>query len=589
MPTGNKITFVDLITDYRISIPTIQRDYVQGRQDKKTEDVRKGLVDNIINNLLRSEPCHLNFTVGVIPDNNDSVFLLDGQQRITTLFLLYYYVAFRAGKRSYFAQLVKYDSAGSDEKRFEYFTRYTTQRFLDALVTQNENFLPNKTIGQNIRESNWYSPDYEDDVSIKSMFVIFDMFDKKLKDANFNDLFDKLFNKRLLTFFFLLDDKIEKPHEHYIKINSRGKDLTDFELFKSAFFEKMDSYVESTVIDEDLDKEIREHINFEWYEFLWNNFGIREEAGKKTDDLFRLLIHSLFLSISLSRKPEAQANKVEKDFETLLYTFGYDDQFAKEYCHYLSELFKLLKFIKDNDVEFYKYYINPAFVNDANNIVVTQHPSKTFIFALSHYAYSLRGIFNLNEAKSFISLIRNVIYNDDDIDGIEKVAKRCINFRTLDERDFANIDQNLINKLNSFNKVLLQEELEKKELVDKQDDTSKQDDIRAAIFNAEKQLPFFNGRIAFALRLSLNSQDELDLTVFDNVIKKSEFFKDGDAAGSLSFTWCGTPIVYKLTNGSPSVTINGKRRNGTILTAAETADLFARNGKIKNITVEVRL
>ena len=73
------------------------------------------------------------------------------------------------------------------------------------------------------------------------------------------------------------------------------------------------------------------------------------------------------------------------------------------------------------------------------------------------------------------------------------------------------------------------------------------------------------------------------------ILKKSEFFKDGDAAGSLSFTWCGTPIVYKLTNGSPSVTINGKHRNGTILTAAETADLFARNGKIKNITVEVRL
>ncbi len=73
------------------------------------------------------------------------------------------------------------------------------------------------------------------------------------------------------------------------------------------------------------------------------------------------------------------------------------------------------------------------------------------------------------------------------------------------------------------------------------------------------------------------------------ILKKSEFFKDGEAAGSLSFTWCGTPIVYKLTNGSPSVTINGKHRNGTILTATETADLFARNGKIKNITVEVRM
>ena len=67
------------------------------------------------------------------------------------------------------------------------------------------------------------------------------------------------------------------------------------------------------------------------------------------------------------------------------------------------------------------------------------------------------------------------------------------------------------------------------------------------------------------------------------ILKKSEFFKDG----TLRFTWCGTPVTYKLTNDSSAITINGERRNGTILTAAETADLFARNGKIKSIEVEI--
>ena len=69
------------------------------------------------------------------------------------------------------------------------------------------------------------------------------------------------------------------------------------------------------------------------------------------------------------------------------------------------------------------------------------------------------------------------------------------------------------------------------------------------------------------------------------ILKKSEFFEDG----TLRFTWCGTPIVYKLTTDSSSITINEKRRNGTILTAEESADLFARNGKIKQIEVEVCL
>ena len=69
------------------------------------------------------------------------------------------------------------------------------------------------------------------------------------------------------------------------------------------------------------------------------------------------------------------------------------------------------------------------------------------------------------------------------------------------------------------------------------------------------------------------------------ILKKSEFFEDG----SLRFTWCGASVVYKLTNDSSAITINGTRREGKSLTAAESADLFARNGKIKEIVVEVNL
>ena len=88
---------------------------------------------------------------------------------------------------------------------------------------------------------------------------------------------------------------------------------------------------------------------------------------------------------------------------------------------------------------------------------------------------------------------------------------------------------------------------------------------------------------------------ELGLDIVDGcasfkpvILKKSEFFTDGKAAGTLSFTWCGTPVTYKLTNDSSAIIVNGKRRSGCILTAAETADLFARNGKITGIIVEVK-
>ncbi len=85
---------------------------------------------------------------------------------------------------------------------------------------------------------------------------------------------------------------------------------------------------------------------------------------------------------------------------------------------------------------------------------------------------------------------------------------------------------------------------------------------------------------------------ELGLDIIDGcacftpkILKKSEFLKDG----SLHFTWCGTPIIYKLTNDSSAISVNKKRREGNCLTAAESADLFARNGKIKEILVEVNM
>ena len=73
------------------------------------------------------------------------------------------------------------------------------------------------------------------------------------------------------------------------------------------------------------------------------------------------------------------------------------------------------------------------------------------------------------------------------------------------------------------------------------------------------------------------------------ILKKSEFFENGNQKGTLRFTWCGTKVTYKLAKNEPCISVNGLQHEGTSLTAAESADLFARNGKIKEIVVEVSL
>lgn len=74
---------------------------------------------------------------------------------------------------------------------------------------------------------------------------------------------------------------------------------------------------------------------------------------------------------------------------------------------------------------------------------------------------------------------------------------------------------------------------------------------------------------------------------------KDEFIKeDGKASGgTISFTLCGTPVTYTLSS-SPSITVDSARgsaaaREGSSLTAKESAALFCRDGSIMGIQAGV--
>ena len=112
----NKIT--------KIIIPMIQRDYAQGRTDEEIEHkVRRPFLEALYN-ALTNNPIILDFVYGDL--NSDGVLtLLDGQQRLTTLFLLHWYAAKKAGvENSEYAFL----------KNFSYETRYSARDFCDNLV-----------------------------------------------------------------------------------------------------------------------------------------------------------------------------------------------------------------------------------------------------------------------------------------------------------------------------------------------------------------------------------------------------------------------------------------------------------------------
>ena len=84
-------SFFKLISEYKITIPIIQRDYAQGRIDFKAKDIRKTIIANIIDVVTdKKDKLFFDFVYGRI--EGDTFIPFDGQQRLTTLFLFHRYV-----------------------------------------------------------------------------------------------------------------------------------------------------------------------------------------------------------------------------------------------------------------------------------------------------------------------------------------------------------------------------------------------------------------------------------------------------------------------------------------------------------------
>lgn len=159
----NKEVDFDRNTKVKVSsivIPKIQRPYAQGRSDGLCTYVRNTFLDEIFESLTNDdeEILDLNFIYGIIKPNNDEykLELLDGQQRLTTLFLLYWYIAN--------AEL----ETGSQEddfirnclSHFLYETRATSTVFCQELASYKVK-MEEKTPKEVIRNSKWYFKSFD--------------------------------------------------------------------------------------------------------------------------------------------------------------------------------------------------------------------------------------------------------------------------------------------------------------------------------------------------------------------------------------------------------------------------------------------
>lgn len=316
---NDKVSFWKLLNDKKIVIPIIQRDYAQGREGR--EFLRERFLGQLFDALKdNATPLVLDFVYGSV--EGDTFYPLDGQQRLTTLWLLHWYLALRAG------------TLPKDKKvleKFSYETRISSRTFCQKLCNINitQPCQPQQHgIAAFVRNQTWFYSAYEQDPTIQSMLRMLNGTD--ISDSNKMDitdgieeyciqaelteekaqkLLDQLKGENAPIGFYLLnmeDKNMPLADDLYIKMNARGKVLTDFENFKVDLLKYKLSSREYLIPANDMgDESFSRLLDTRWTDLFWHY----RSAECHIDEIYMSFFNRFFLNWYIANTKES-ADKV---------------------------------------------------------------------------------------------------------------------------------------------------------------------------------------------------------------------------------------------------------------------------------------
>jgi len=287
-------SFKELQNEYKIIIPRIQRDYAQGREDKHGDKKIKShdFIIKLIDVLNTDKPAlNLDFVYGYtkkIDEDKPAFIPLDGQQRLTTLWLLHWYLSPKKETEQNGIKMMSVtDDVKSWLKNFTYETRNSSKRFCEELI---EEWLPiSGDICHEINEASWFMASWKNDPTVVSLLNMLEVIQKQ--DFDRKKAWKNISENKKITFDYIdiKSEEFKLTDELYIKMNSRGKPLTDFENFKAQFSEILSAdkelKYESTLIS------YQEYFAFKidsvWTDLFWCFArDMEKEEGKDIDVYF---------------------------------------------------------------------------------------------------------------------------------------------------------------------------------------------------------------------------------------------------------------------------------------------------------------
>lgn len=462
-------TLLELLEEYSIEVPRIQRDYVQGRKDEHSTIVRTNLLNDIksayegevILTNTNPVPLDLNFVYGKTTEDN-VFYPVDGQQRLTTLFLIHLF-AF----------------ANDDTKtdlflKFSYQARTTTRDFFRSLVrNRKEVFSSSESPEMVITDAAWFLDSWKYDPSVSNALNTLNDISKL--GFNVGELKEQLEEKTnpRVYFQFVKLDELGMEDDLYIKLNARGRALTSFENFKSRFIDQCND------VCPELANDFQKKLDGLWTDYIWN---IKSE---NFDDIYLRYYENIFLNKGFLK---SETNKtVSKNW---VYNLKYES-IPKEL---FISIYNMLNYLSDC-----KFPLANKIVEESI-VIPAPYPNKVLFHAVSVYLSDENDV-NVVDSNAFGDWLRvfiNLVRNSR-IEEVDIYQKALQSIDTLKEHKndlLQFLASGKINDLSGFLKEQFEEECQKARIMCK--------DVahKNIIVEAERELPYFSGQIRSILYYS---------------------------------------------------------------------------------------
>ncbi len=542
-----KYTFAKLIQKYKIIIPTIQRDYAQGRNTRQAIEIRENIIDNIYNALIKegSNSVDFDYIYGRV-ENNEEFIPIDGQQRLTTLFLLHLYLGKCIDKNIIDNEL---NSFIAKLTNFSYETRISSKEFCKKITSLEP---PVEILGNNddspekfIKNQPWFYPEWTKDPTIASMLRTLNTIHAKFKGISDKI---KIFRQLITT-----DDKIyfhfknlgcTLTDEIYLKMNARHLPLTSFEIYKA----KLEQYIGKIEIPFKIEepkqqcsnwksfciaKKISWKFDNDWLLGFWNH----ESEKTQVSSIMMSVIANIFRSYALIKMDKENEKKKDnsnncpiaeyfKDIANGDKSFVSFDNFQKILEITKHDLLEnLFSFMENLYLEKYNENVFPNWFptrekKEYDFLKPRNDKERAILASLVFYG----KITNENNFKEWLRVICNIIENTD-IDNNFSSAIKLID-------ELSNYKENILDFLANNGKIKsnyaikqLEEEREKaKKIMGWPDNHGKKDEVWYESIKEAENYAFFHGSIRF---LYLNDKGLLN---WDNYGKKlnnaKQYFDD---------------------------------------------------------------